>query len=326
MKDRTAKRVNGFFLSLVLLHLIASILVSMLSLSAVEIGTFGTLMFTQLLVLVPSFIFLLLFRVDLSEWIPFKKIRPGTVALIILFTFLIMPVISLINVFSQLFTTNTAVEMSGDFLGLPPVLAVMIVGFFGPFCEEFAFRGIIFAGLRKQGPVFAAAVLSALYFALMHLNLNQFSYALVLGVIFCLLVEATGSIWASMIAHAVINSWNILLMLSFDKLYARMGIDLYELSQGVVTTDMKLETMGVLLVLSVFCTALAIGAFIAICRNEGRLDHVVSMFCKSEEGSEEGPKGKLLTLSGYIAIALCLFVIFFLSRVAAWVQNTFINS
>ena len=43
MKDRTAKRVNGFFLSLVLLHLIASILVSMLSLSAVEIGTFGTL-------------------------------------------------------------------------------------------------------------------------------------------------------------------------------------------------------------------------------------------------------------------------------------------
>ncbi|MBR4719486.1 MAG: CPBP family intramembrane metalloprotease [Lachnospiraceae bacterium] len=325
MKDRDVKRVNVFFLSLVLLHIAASVVVSMLSISAVKIGTFGTLMFTQLLIMVPSFIFLILFRCDLSEWVPLKKLRSGTVALVILFTFMIMPFIGLINVFSQLFTTNTAVEMSGGFMEMPVVVTVIVVGFFGPFCEEFTFRGIIFSGLRKQGYVFAAAVMSAVFFGLMHLNLNQLSYTLVLGVMFSLLVEATGSIWGSIISHAVINTWNVLLMIIFDKMDTMSNADLYSMSRELITTDMKLESMGILLVLSVLGVAAATGTFIAICRNEGRFDNVISMFYKPEQGGVEAKESassvRLVTLSGYIAIGICLFVIFFLEKVVVWVQN-----
>lgn len=349
MGNRTNKRVNGFFLSLILLHLGASILVSVLGTGAVELGTFGALMFTQLLILVPSFIFLLIFKCDLSEWVPFKKLKPGTVGLVVLFSFLIMPLISLINVFSQLFTTNTAVEMSGEFINMPVVMTVFMVGFFGPFCEEFTFRGVIFGGLKKHGYVFAAAVLSGLYFGLMHLNLNQFSYALVLGVIFCMLVEATGSIWGSVIAHAVINTWNVILMLAMDKAYTGMGMDIFEMSQEMVTADLKLQAMGVLLVISVIATALAVGVYIAICRSEGRLENVIAMFCRPDRGrgpeetfedsaesqneayniSEDGTEtkdetpGKLITASGYIAIAVCLFVIFFLDKAVMLVQKYF---
>lgn len=348
MDNKTNKRVNGFFLSLVLLHLGASILVSVLGTGVVKLGTFGALMFTQLLILVPSFVFLLIFKCDLSEWIPFKKLKPGTVGLVILFSFLIMPLISLINVFSQLFTTNTAVEMSGEFIEMPVVLTVFIVGFFGPFCEEFTFRGVIFGGFKKHGYVFAAAVLSGLYFGLMHLNLNQFSYALILGVVFCMLVEATGSIWGSVTAHAVINTWNIILMLAMDKAYTGMGMDIFEMSQEMVTADMKLQAMGVLLVISVVATALAVGVYIAICKSEGRLDEVISMFCRPDgamrhEDADEGfkdnvsetddekeessgtysvkPVGRLITASGYIAIAVCLFVIFLLDKAVMLVQK-----
>ena len=359
--NRTNGRVNGFFLSLIILHIAASVAVSMLAAGGVVMGTVASLMFTQMLILVPSFLFFLIFRYDLFEWIPFKKLKAGTILLIVLFTFLIMPFISFINIFSQLFTTNTAVEMSNEFMGVSPVVITLIVGFIGPFCEEFTFRGVIFGGLRKSGYVFAAAVVSGVYFGLMHLNLNQFSYALILGVIFCMLVEATGSIFASIISHAVINTWNIVLMIVMDKAYSDMGIDIFDMAQDVVTTDDKLAVMGVLIVISVITTALAAGVYIAISRNEGRFDEVTGMFFRpavpagsvtseadqgqdavtdgqteyyvadenaaKEDVAEERvqdkvrcdtPKNRLITLTGYMGIFICLFVIFLLDRVMAW--------
>ena len=329
MDNKTNKRVNGFFLCLIMLHIGASVLLSVLGVSAANLGTFGALMFTQLLILVPSFVFLLIFKCDLSVWIQFRKLRLRTVALVILFTFMTMPLISLINVFSQLFTTNTAVEMSGELMEMPVVLTVFMVGFFGPFCEEFTFRGVIFGGLKQGGYVFAAAALSGLYFGLMHLNLNQFSYALVLGVVFCLLREATGSIFGPVIAHAVINTWNVILMFALDRAYTGMGMDVFELSEEAATTDLKLEVMGIFLVISVVTTAIAAGVYIAICRSEGRMDNVISMFHRptGEDSvhTDTLKKHKLVTLSGYLAIFVCLYVIFFLDKTISWVQKTTIK-
>lgn len=55
-------------------------------------------------------------------------------------------------------------------------------------------------------------MLSGLVFGLMHLNINQLSYAAVMGIIFALLVEATGSMYSSMLAHFAANSYSVILM------------------------------------------------------------------------------------------------------------------
>ncbi len=314
--NKDSKRVNGFFLCLIILHLTASILISTLSYGGIGIGIMGTLCLTQLLILVPSFIFILIHNVDLIEWMQFRRIKISTVLLVIVFTFLIMPFISLINVISQLFTTNAAIELSSRFDGLAAPMIVFMIGILGPFCEEFTFRGVIFGGLRRSGYIFAAAVVSALFFGLMHLNLNQLSYALVLGVVFGMLVEGTGSIWASVTAHVVINTWNAALMLIADKMYSAMGIDILSGVNEQVTLDDKLQAIGILLVMSLFFTALAAGVYIFICKNQGRFEHVVSMFCKPEKkDDEEVAKPHVLSAAGYIAIFLCLFVIFLLDMV-----------
>ena len=385
------KRVNGFFLCLIIVHFMASVAISVLAMGGVEIGTFMALLMTQLLLLVPSFIFIISGSDNVFEWLRFRRLKTGTVFMVILFTFLTMPLISLINVVSQLFTTNTAVEMSAAFVGMPAALTVFMVGIFGPFCEDFAFRGIIFGGFRRSGAVLAGAVLSSVYFGLMHLNLNQMSYALVLGVVFCMLVEGTGSIWASITAHTVVNTWNVILLLVMEKVYSKMGKDMFELINEDVTTDQKLAMIGFLLVASLISSALAFGVFIAICRHEGRWEEFVSIFyrnksgnagedtrytedsdnnenngagedtentgdscgngnngiCKDIESTGDGygnenngicedtestgdsygngnnragenntnGKVRLLTPSGYIAIALCIFIIFFLDRI-----------
>ena len=318
---KITKRVNAFFLILVALHIGASLIITVLSEQAVKIGTFPSLMLTQLLILVPSFLFFLIFGYDLQDLVPFKKLRKGTVVLVVLFAFLIMPVITFVNVFSQLFTSNTMVGNADDLLSMPVVIILFLVGLFGPFCEEFTFRGVIYGGLRKSGYLFIAAAVSGIWFGLMHLNLNQFSYAMVLGIVLALLVEASGSIYASIIVHAVVNTWNILLLLAADRLYSSMGIDVFEEANNMVTMDYKFMAMGVVLVVSVVTVLLATGVFISICNHEGRLAHVMSIFRphkKDGDEAEDEEKGHVVTLSGYIAMALCFFVIFFLDIVLSF--------
>lgn len=314
---KEVKRVNTFFLILVILHIAASLIVSMLDMQAVRLGTFSSLMLTQMLILVPSFLFFLISGYDITEWIPFKKLKAGTVVLVVVFTFLIMPVISFVNVFSQLFTDNTAADLIGEVADMSPFITVLIVGFIGPFCEEFTFRGVIYGGLRKSGFLCAAAAVTGAFFGLMHLNLNQFSYAVILGFVMSLLVEATGSIWASVIAHVTVNTWNVVLMLAMDKLYSSMGIDIFEEAAEAATTDLKLKMMGMLIIVSVFTTLLAAGAFMGLSSNEGRLDHVKTIFKAGSSGtdSDEEEKKHVITASGYLAAGLCVFVIFFLEKV-----------
>ena len=319
---KEVKRVNTFFLILVILHVGASLVVSFLDMQAVKLGTFSSLMLTQLLILVPSFLFFLISGYDILSWIPFKKMKWGTAVLVVIFTFLVMPLMSFINVFSQLFAENVAVDMLGEVADLSPLITLLIVGFFGPFCEEFTFRGVIYGGLRKSGYLFFAAALTGVYFGLMHLNLNQLSYALVLGVILSLLVEATGSIWSSVIAHVTVNTWNLAMMLFADKVYSSMGIDVFEEAAEAADTDTKLMMMGVLLVISVITSLLSAGVFIGICSHEGRIDHVRSIFAgrrisQGSDDAEDGTEGKrqVITISGYLAVGLCIFVIFFLDKV-----------
>ncbi|MCR5508443.1 MAG: CPBP family intramembrane metalloprotease [Lachnospiraceae bacterium] len=313
------RKANGFFLIIVILNITASILLSVLDSGGVKVGTEMALVITQLLVLVPSLLFLLIHRCDINEWVPFRKLRVWTVFLIILFSFLIMPFISLINLFSQLFTDNVVTTaMASEFSGVSPVLLVTIVAFVGPFCEEFAFRGILFGGLKKTGYVLAAAVVSSFFFGLMHLNLNQMSYAIVMGVIFCLLVEATGSIWASVISHAVINGFNIVSLMVIEKVYSEMGEDISSLASQASDMDEKFSMMGALIGVSAIALLFAVGAYIGIYELEGRRKNVAALFFAPDR--EEGDR-RLVTPAGAVAIVICIFVIFFLGRFLAMLDS-----
>lgn len=66
----------------------------------------------------------------------------------------------------------------------------------------------IFGSYRKVG-MFGAAVISGLIFGCFHLNINQGLYAFAIGFVFAYMVEATGSLWPSVIAHFAINTYSI---------------------------------------------------------------------------------------------------------------------
>jgi uncharacterized protein len=85
-----------------------------------------------------------------------------------------------------------------------------VVSLLPALCEELAFRGALQSALvGRRSPVRAVA-LSALVFAAFHLDPIRFPGVLLLGVAFGWLAWRTGSIWPSMVAHAVNNGTAVL--------------------------------------------------------------------------------------------------------------------
>lgn len=148
----------------------------------------------------------------------FKKIRIWTVLLTILFTYLMMPLTTLLNLISLLFVDNTVAALNDQIVNMPFWLIYFLMAVYGPFCEEFVFRGVVHRGYRRRGATFGALMLSSFLFAIMHMNLNQAMYAFAIGVALGLLVEATGSIWPAFICHLAFNGNSVMLMFLIHKI------------------------------------------------------------------------------------------------------------
>lgn len=74
-----------------------------------------------------------------------------------------------------------------------------------PVIEELMFRGIIFAGLAKQYPLWLAAIVSSLAFAVLHGQVNVGIYTFVFGLILSWLYFRSGSLYPGILAHFINN-------------------------------------------------------------------------------------------------------------------------
>ena len=84
------------------------------------------------------------------------------------------------------------------------VWIVLLVCVLVPIGEEMFFRGFVYGTLRRWG-VAAAAVLSALFFAVVHQQIVHFLPIALLGLVLAVLYERTGSLLPAMIVHAANN-------------------------------------------------------------------------------------------------------------------------
>ncbi len=112
------------------------------------------------------------------------------------FTRIFLPVPDLVeNVFEGLVTAPTSVWGS--------ILALVVVA---PITEELLFRGLILRGFLAQYSVRKSVFVSALLFALIHLNPWQFAGAFVVGLIFAWWFVETRSLLPCLFGHALFNA------------------------------------------------------------------------------------------------------------------------
>lgn len=84
-----------------------------------------------------------------------------------------------------------------------------------PLSEELFFRGLLFRGLRGYWRLAPSLAVSGLAFGLFHINPGVLLPFAVIGVLFAWANEQTGSLWTSIVAHAVFNGVNFVVTVAF---------------------------------------------------------------------------------------------------------------
>lgn len=91
--------------------------------------------------------------------------------------------------------------------------AFLKVAVIAPIVEELIFRGVIMHGFMRNYPKVIAIFVSALFFALFHLNPWQFPATFLLGLLLGWLMVITRNIFACIIGHSINN---LLVLLSIE--------------------------------------------------------------------------------------------------------------
>lgn len=97
--------------------------------------------------------------------------------------------------------TTTTVTLDYAYLLKDFVLSAILPGI----CEEFLHRGIMLHAGKKAGNPRYVLIISSILFGLMHLNINQFFYAAILGLLMGYVALVSNSIFPSMIIHFMNN-------------------------------------------------------------------------------------------------------------------------
>ncbi|MBE6851840.1 MAG: CPBP family intramembrane metalloprotease [Ruminococcus sp.] len=98
-----------------------------------------------------------------------------------------------------------AQDFTADNSWLSMLTNVIAMVIYAPLFEEMMFRGTIFRSTQKGGDL-ASALLCGIVFGLWHTNYDQTIYTAVMGFCACILFVKSGSIWAPILMHALMNS------------------------------------------------------------------------------------------------------------------------
>ena len=300
------KKINRLMLGIFLFHIAVVIALTVMA-GQIQMSVILSLSLGEIILFLPALIYLLFHKLSrkesLKERLHYNKVKPSTLAYVLFFTWLSMPLTTLMNAISMLFVDNTIVAMTDVILTVPFFLMLFLMAVVPATVEELVYRGITYGGYRKSGTKFMAVMLSALMFGLMHMNLNQALYAFVIGVLLGLLFEATNSIWTTMFFHFIYNAQSCCLMFLIEAIMPGYYQDAANMAPGQEELFM---TISVYLIIAAITTPLAFCMLYKIAKNEGRTKELMECLPKKQQGKE-----RLVTVSFVLAVLIAIaFIIF----------------
>ena len=306
------KKAGAFFFLLMIFELPMSLLVyKVQKLFPADYSALVSILMTQGYLLAGAILYMIITKTGFREGLQVKKYRISTFFLSLVVLIAAAPMASLLNVLSQFFAKNLTSGVIFDVTQNVPVwLGILIIGCIPGFVEETLYRGIIFTAFRKRS-VLTGIVISALCFGLMHLNFNQMLYAVYLGVIFALIVEATGSLVSTMILHMLFNAVNTAYVYLLPMYYEWLGkyspeyasVDIESLFNTVPTNSQLMMTVALLVPFAIGGLVLTILLLKAIAKLNGR---TLTMASIREKKEETKPVNVCLILGWIFCLIICI--------------------
>lgn len=302
MKNVT--KTNVLFTSTVLVYIILMYSLQLVNFDKLSINM--QLVIPEIILLVPALVYVLVLRPKTLDGVSMSVVSPLTTVLTVILTFCIMPLVMLINSLSSMIEGNA---VDGTLNGLvqenPIWLNLIIIALLPAVVEEFIFRGLIFNGYKRRNPLMAV-LLSAFLFGLLHMNINQFSYAFVMGVIFALLAYATGSLLPSILGHFIINGTSVLMTHMSSTAKEPVGS---EVKYSAITYIYTYVVIGMMAVAGV-----AIGYFVYkfICNKNRGFENVKRIFQKPRRSEYVEGEGRFF--DGYLLLGIGICVLHIVLR------------
>ncbi|MCL2605263.1 MAG: CPBP family intramembrane metalloprotease [Defluviitaleaceae bacterium] len=188
--------------------------------------------------LLPLFIWLAIKKERLRDHIPNNRLGFRNVVYILVISFLMLPVMSLISALSTFLAPNAAADALGQLQPHSLWLLLLAMAVTPAVAEELVFRGYI----QSQYPGWAfwkVALLNGFLFGFIHLNIQQFFYAFAMGVVMAYFVYHTRSIRAGILSHFFVNAFNIALFRFAAWLVPEMERLLYEAGDAEALTAIQ---------------------------------------------------------------------------------------
>jgi len=101
-------------------------------------------------------------------------------------------------------------DAMSQIMDAPVWITLISVSVFAPLFEEWLCRGLVLRGLLRQMNPAAAIVVSAIFFAVLHMNPWQAVPAFILGILFGYVYYKTGSLKLTMLMHCVNNTFAVI--------------------------------------------------------------------------------------------------------------------
>jgi len=202
-----------------LVTMLVSVGMSFLPLNFLDEYPWVQLLLSQGILIAPVAVYMIREKMPYRETVQLKKIKFLDLLLTLVFGVLIQPVLTLINAISLVFSTNSTSNFLYELsLDLPLPVTLFLVALIPCVLEETVYRGFFYQEYKKADP-WKAVLLSGFLFGLMHGNVNQFCYAAVMGIVFALLIEATGSILSTMLIHFAVNAFSVVMIYVYPYLF-----------------------------------------------------------------------------------------------------------
>jgi len=202
-----------FFLFLYML-IVPAVIAIALSAVGVDLEGLPLLAFGQVVgFFVPFVFYLLVTKQKPRDVLSLAPLSLGDAPLVALVSISILPMVSLVSRLSAFVFHPFVMDMMVDFGQAPLWAGLLVIGVLPSLLEEFWFRGAIdkeyeAVSVRKR------AIITGLFFGIIHANFHQAIYAFLFGILYAYLLYYTKSILAPMLMHFINNSLSVVMFRS----------------------------------------------------------------------------------------------------------------
>jgi membrane protease YdiL (CAAX protease family) len=172
-----------------------------------------------LMLLMPLFFYSFLIKQkprETAKTFGFKKINTNAIAISIILGAIVFVLNIAVSAFFAYFLAllgyekSTVVSAPETYTILTLITNLIFTAILPSICEEVMHRGMLVDGFSKLGYK-KAIIYSAVLFGLTHLNIDQFFYATVIGVLLGFITISTGNIFPAIIIHFMNNAINVVI-------------------------------------------------------------------------------------------------------------------